>query len=198
MYAYSDPRIAEVEFWGKVYIGLIKSDVRLVFWVKLSDGTVDLLQAKEGTSGCNALLAKIMEEEDPHAEPVPPVEAERTIPDSGAVVEDIEIPIEILLNLYSLSLSNIALKHHKTYINGLKKLDFVTLKCKINYSLNGQREGERKLLFVSYDAKDEVIVIVGGSEAYYLTKAGHEFVEVCFNDYVNNPVNKISVSVKEV
>ena len=46
-----------------MYIGLLKGDTRLIFLVKLSDHTMDIIQEKEGTTRCNDLLTKSMGED---------------------------------------------------------------------------------------------------------------------------------------
>jgi hypothetical protein len=62
-YSGTGSHIIKAECLGKVYIGLLKNDVRLLFLVTLSDRTMDLLQAKEGTNSCNTLLAKSLGED---------------------------------------------------------------------------------------------------------------------------------------
>ena len=118
--------------------------------------------------------------------------------ESGSIVDDVEMPIEILPNLYSLSLSNIALKHHQSFENWEKKFDYVTLKCRVNYCLNGRREGMRHIVFTSYDAKDGVVEICGNYKKYRFTELGYEFVEICFDNFHQKPFCKISVSIREV
>lgn len=41
---------------GKVYLGIFRSDCRLLFIVRLKDGSAQLIQAREGSSECMALL----------------------------------------------------------------------------------------------------------------------------------------------
>ena len=41
---------------GKAYCGVLRNDVRLLFIVKLSDGSVQLIQSKEGSSDCRKLF----------------------------------------------------------------------------------------------------------------------------------------------
>ena len=194
-YSSSGAYITKTECLGKVYCGIIKSDVRLLFIVKLSDKTMDILQAKEGSSGCNSLLALTLKNDTDVGGNQDSGSSQES--KSERIAEDIDIPIEILPNLYSISLSNIALKHHRTYKNGKIDFDYVTLKCRVNYQLNGRKEGKRKLIFTSYDEKDGVIQIRGDYDKYHFTEAGHEFVEICFDDYGTAPVKRISVSVKE-
>ena len=175
---------------GKVYSGLIKNDVRMVFLVTLSDQTVDIVQEKEGTKRCTDLLAMSMLKEQNETE----------IAESTSVQkeEDLDIPIEVLPNLYSLSISNVSLKHHQTYKDGKKEFDYVTLKCRVNYQLNGRKEGKRHIIFTSYDKKDRIVEVRGEHKKYYFTEAGYEFVEIGFDDYSNNPITKISISIKEI
>ena len=62
--AYStEPHVIRAECVGRVYVGWIKSDVRLLFLVTLSDSarSVDLVQEKEGTDVCRVLLEKSAE-----------------------------------------------------------------------------------------------------------------------------------------
>ena len=191
-YMYStSPSIKKAECLGKVYIGLIKSDVRILFLVTLTDRTVDIIQEKQGTTGCNDMLAKCLDEDTPEEKESTYTRSSTSAPPQD-VVEDIDIPIEILPNLYSLSLSNVALKHHIT-----KDFNYVTLKCKVNFRLNGRKEGKRKIIFTSYDKNDGVVEIKGDYEKYHFTEAGYEFVDVCFDGYDKTPIHKITVSVRE-
>ena len=113
-------------------------------------------------------------------------------------VEDLNIPVVILPNLYSLNISNLSLKHIRSRISERSVLDYVTLKCKVNYRLNGRKEGKRKIIFTSYNDKDEVVEIRGECDTYKFTEAGYEFVEASFDDYDKKPISKISISVKEI
>lgn len=191
--AYSgEPHIVNAECVGTVYIGIIKSDSRMLFIVTLSNFSVDIVQARDGSSECSRILAKCGKTED------------ETITFEGSdvgytdsVVENISIPIEVLPNLYSIRLSNIALEHHLSYKNGKKIFDYVTLKCKVNYYLNGRKEGKRHIIFTSYDSCDRIVDIKGEYDKYTFTEAGYEFVDVCFSDYGNKPICKIRISVRE-
>lgn len=187
-----DPSITDVKYLGKVYIGFIKSDVRMLFLVRLSDGTVDIIQEKDDSERCADLLAK-SNCENTFDNSAPSAEHNKYTKNS----ENIDIPIEILPNLYSLSLSNLSLKHNVTYKNSQKEFDYISLKCKVNYRLNQRKEGKRYIIFTSYDENDQVVEIRGDYEKYYFTEAGYEFVEVCFNEFDKYPIAKISVSVKE-
>lgn len=111
-------------------------------------------------------------------------------------IRNLDIPVEVLPNLYSLNISNVALKLHGTYIANSYK-EYVSLKCKVNYRLNGRKEGKRSIVFTSYNDKDEVLEMHGQFDTYKFTEAGYEFVETSFN-YDREPVSKISISVKEV
>ena len=53
---FSAKPIVTAECLGKVYLGLIKSDVRILFIVKLNDGSAELIQAKEGSEASLKLL----------------------------------------------------------------------------------------------------------------------------------------------
>lgn len=195
-YSIGEPHVIKAECLGKVRCGTFRNDVRFLFIITLSDHTVDIIQAKEGSSNCNTLLAMSLGV-DTSAEDEPAATTTAPPPSSDRTVEDIDIPIEILPNLYSLSLSNVSLKHHVTSKNGKVEFNYVTLKCKVNYRLNGRKEGKRKIIFTSYDDKDGIIETRGNYDTYRFTEAGYEFVEVCFNDFGTYPFCKISVSVKE-
>ena len=199
-----NPYITKVEFLGKVYIGAIKNDVRMVFLVTLSDHTVDIVQEKVGTTRCNNLLARATGQDadtgttdktNTRASNNSTATASTNIQNS---MEDIDIPIEILPNLYSLSISNLSIKLGKYYWNDGRKSETVYVKCRVNYALNGRKEGKRYIIFTSYDDKDGVIEIRGDYDKYHFTAAGYEFVEVFFPDYDKFPINKISISIKEV
>lgn len=198
------PDIIKVEYIGRVYIGFLKSDIRMIFLITLSDHTMDLVQEKDGTQRCVDLLAKAMGEDT--AERTTEGTAEEATEETSTgkrteyrdTKEDIDIPIEILPNLYSLSLSNVSIKLAKYYKDGVKTGETVYVKCRVNYSLNGRKEGKRYIIFTSYDDKDSVIEIRGDYDKYHFTAAGHEFVEIFFPDYDKYPIKKISISVKEV
>ena len=111
-----------------------------------------------------------------------------------SIEEDVDLFVEILPNLYSLSLSNVALKRHRTYKNGKKTYDYVTLKCKVNYRLNGRKEGKRYIIFTGYDEKGRVVTVRGKYDKYHFTEVGFEILEICFDDFIS----RISVSVREL
>ena len=112
--------------------------------------------------------------------------------------EPIDLPVDVLPNLYSLAVDQITLRHHQQFSGGRKEFDYVTLKCKVTYRLNGRKEGKRILLFTSYNERGEIEQIRGKHQKYHFTEAGSEFVEVCFDDFGNHPISRISISVKEV
>lgn len=116
----------------------------------------------------------------------------------GHSIDELNTPIEILPNLYSLSLSNVAIKHEVTYEKGVRKYDYVTLKCRVNYKLNGRNEGKRRIIFTSYDSNGGVQAIRGEYDVYRFTDAGCEIVEVCFNDCDKNFPARFSVSIQEL
>ena len=109
------------------------------------------------------------------------------------VEKDINIPIQILPNEYDLSLANISMKHVVSDVGELH-FDYVTLKCRVNYSLNGKKAGKRKIIFVSYDSKDGVLEICGEHKDYKFTDLGFDFVEICFD---KPQLTGISVYIKE-
>lgn len=49
--------IQYADFVSKVYTGFLKADVRLIFVVAFTDGTVQLIQEKESSGACTRLLA---------------------------------------------------------------------------------------------------------------------------------------------
>ena len=108
--------------------------------------------------------------------------------------KDLNIPIQILPNEYNLTLTNVAIKHIISDI-GASHFDYVTLRCRVNYSLNEKKAGNRKIIFVSYDTKDGVLEICGEHKEYKFTNLGFEFVEICFN---NPNLTGISVYIKEI
>lgn len=56
-YRFFSPKpIATAICLGKVYLGIIKSDCRLLFVVRLHNGAAELIQVKEGSSECLKLL----------------------------------------------------------------------------------------------------------------------------------------------
>lgn len=199
---------------GKVRIGFLGREVRYVFLIKLNDRTVDIVQAKKGTHNYKRLVEIELAGEDDESLYLPDlieVTDENTAADdedapaiktpraylNGTRIEEIEIPIEILPNLYSVNLSNISLKYHVTRAKGKVESDYVTLKCKVNYALNGRPEGKRGFTFVSYGENDEMLDKRGDDELYQFTDAGHEFISVTFDGYAINPIKKISISVRE-
>ena len=187
-------RIRAVEFIGKFNLGFFKIDTLWLFLLTLSDGTVDIVKEKDGSSACKALItAALGDEENDREEASTATDKKRE-----HLVSEPQIPLEILPNLYSLSVSNLSMKHHTTYENGEKEFDYLTLKCKVNYSLGGRREGKRHLIFTSYDEKGGVLDIRGEGKRYHFTEAGYEIIEVCFDDFGNNPASRISLSVKEI
>lgn len=201
----TDPTIKAAECLGRVYVGFLKSRVKILFLVWLSDGTMDIIAENEGSSGCNRLLDTALSgadiadgESDSEAEKAYDASiGKRKASKDGSFEEDIDIPIEVLNNLYSISLSNVSIKHHQTYDEGELQFDYLVLRCRVNFRLNGRKEGKRYVIFTSYDDKDGVIEIKGELNKLHFTEAGFEFVEICFDDYDKNPVKKIAVSVKE-
>ena len=108
-------------------------------------------------------------------------------------VKDMDLLIQVLPNEYNLSLSNVSIKHVVRDIDDIYP-EYVTLKCKVNYSLNGKKPGKRKIVFVSYDSKGRVLEIRGNHTDYKFTELGFEFVEECFNDA---HLTGISVYIKD-
>ena len=117
---------------------------------------------------------------------------------SGKSVSLIDIPVEIMPNLYSLELNHVTIKHHITYNNGKKDFDYVTLKCEAKYQLNGHRAGKRSFIFTSFDALGNIIDIYGSHKTYRLNESGYEVLEVCFDNCDRNMPHSINVSVRDV
>lgn len=57
-------KVSAAECLGKVYCGMIKSDVRTLFIIRLNDGSAELVQEKEGSRGCLKLLQVCEETEN--------------------------------------------------------------------------------------------------------------------------------------
>ena len=110
------------------------------------------------------------------------------------IEKDIYVPIQILPNEYNLSISNVSIKHVVSDI-GESHFDYVTLKCRVNYALNGKKAGKRKIIFVSYDGKEGVLEICGEYKDYRFTELGFDFVEICFE---KPSLKGISVYIKEL
>lgn len=196
-YYLSNPRIIKAECLGKVYIGFIKSDVRLIFLVTLSDGTMDMIQEQEGTTRCNNLLAKTMNEdpsEDTHKDTYKNTTTKSNKTGDRRMEKDMNIPIQILPNEYNLSVANVSLKHVISDV-GTSHFDYVSLKCRVNYSLNGKKAGKRKIVFVSYDTKGGVLEICEQYPETKFTDVGFEFVKINFD---KPQLTGISVYVKEL
>ena len=199
-FIYSNhPSIERTKYLGKVYPGIVRQDALLVFVAYLSDGTVDLLQEKEGSVRCDDMLALTQGKtvKEPEMEEPAPAPSPQT-PSSESMEKEIEIPIEILPNLYSLGLSHVSLKRHLTVKNNKIEYDYVTLKCQFSYRLNGRKEGRRYVIFTGYDEKGGVVAVEGDVKPYCFTDAGHDFAEICFSDFTRYPVSKITVSVREI
>lgn len=108
--------------------------------------------------------------------------------------KDIYVPIQILPNEYNLSISNVSIKHVVSDV-GESHFDYVMLKCRVNYALNGKKPGKRKIIFVSFDGKDGVLEIRGDHIEYRFTELGFDFLEICFE---KPSLTGISVYVKEM
>ena len=200
-YYLANPRMTKAECLGKVYVGMLKTDVRLLFVVTLSDGTVALIQEQEGTTRCNNVLALSMSDDDSEevttetkAELSPTVKTNQW--ERSEV--DMDIPVEILPNLYSLRVSNVSIKRRQTYKNGSKEYDSIAFKCRVNYSLNGRKEGKRYIIVTTYDENGGVKDIRGEYDKHHFTEAGFEFIEWNFDDYDKYPISKIGISIKEI
>lgn len=78
-YSFFSPKpIVSAECLGKVYCGIIKSDVRLLFAVRLNDGSAQLIQTHEGSKESLKLL-QLSEESAYEAAPTPPPSAKPSV-----------------------------------------------------------------------------------------------------------------------
>ena len=64
--------IVSAECLGKVYCGIIKSDVRVLFIVKLNNGTAQIIQTREGTKETLRLLQLSEDTANGYVAPPPP------------------------------------------------------------------------------------------------------------------------------
>ena len=110
---------------------------------------------------------------------------------------NVDIPVDILPNLYSLSISNISMKHYIRIENGKTSFDYVTFKFRFSYQLNGRREGKRRLIVTSYDSNGGIIEVNGEYDVFRFTEAGVDVMEVCFNKCDKSMPKKISIMVRE-
>ena len=69
---FSAKPVVAAECIGKVYLGLIKSDVRILFIARLNDGSAELIQAKEGSEASLKLLQLSEDTENGYVQPTPP------------------------------------------------------------------------------------------------------------------------------
>ena len=109
---------------------------------------------------------------------------------------ELDIPIEILPNQYSLSIDNVNIVQKIGKHSWGSDFNYITLKFRINYSLNDKKEGKRRLIVTSYDKNDNIVDIQGDIYSYYFNNAGVEICEYCFNNTKTVP-SKFSVSVRE-
>ena len=107
---------------------------------------------------------------------------------------NLNIPVQVLPNEYALELSNLSVKRVVSDV-GQTHFDYVTLKCKVNYSLNGKKAGKRRIIFVSFDASGGVLELIGEHKEYRFSELGFEFVDICFD---HSEISGISVYVKEM
>ena len=109
----------------------------------------------------------------------------------------IDIPIEVLSNLYSLAVEHPTVRKVKDTLNNRKTIQYISIDCELHYNLNGRKEGKRHFVFSYYDQNGN---IVSHSETtpYRLTDAGMEIVHI--EHYVpwDSIPKKIGVSVREV
>lgn len=70
--AQSGKSIASAVFLKKVYCGIFRNDVRMLFAVKLDSGMAQLMQVREGSSGCTRLLQLSKETASGPLPPTPP------------------------------------------------------------------------------------------------------------------------------
>ena len=109
----------------------------------------------------------------------------------------LDIPIEVLSNVYDLSVEHPTVQYKKeTYSSG-KTFEHISIDCELHYQLNGRKEGKRSFVFSYYDQNGN-IVSHNQTVAYKLTESGMEIVHI--EHYVpwNDLPQKIGVSVKEL
>lgn len=69
---FSAKPIVAAECIGKVYLGLIKNDVRILFIARLNDGSAELIQVKEGSEASLKLLQLSEDTQSGYVKPTPP------------------------------------------------------------------------------------------------------------------------------
>ena len=112
-------------------------------------------------------------------------------------VVKIDIPIEVLSNIYSLSIEHPTVKYIKETLKNGKTFEHISIDCEIHYNLNGRKEGNRYFVFSYYDQSGN-IVSHSETTGYRLTDSGMEIAHI--EHYVpwSNIPQKIGVSVREV
>lgn len=127
-----------------------------------------------------------------------PTKSERPAPSALTEPKEttIHIPVEIMPNLYSLELHDVAMKHH---IGRVGKYDsnYVTMGFRFSYHLNGRKEGKRRLIITSYNANGELLEIKGDFTPFIFTEAGIDVMQICFNNCEKKMPARITVLVRE-
>ena len=112
-------------------------------------------------------------------------------------IVNVDIPIEALSNIYSLSIQHPTVKYIKEKLKDGRIFEHISIDCELHYKLNGRKEGKRHFVFSYYDQNGNV---VSHSETtpYRLTDTGMEIVHI--EHYVpwGSIPQKIGVSVREV
>lgn len=109
----------------------------------------------------------------------------------------LDIPIEVLSNVYGLSVEHPTVQYKKeTYSSG-KVFEHISIDCELHYQLNGRKEGKRSFVFSYYDQNGNVISH-NETKPYRFTESGMEIVHIEHYVSRNDLPKKIGVSVKEL
>lgn len=109
----------------------------------------------------------------------------------------LDLPFEILPNLYSLSIKNKNIQNIINYYSDGSKHEHIAIQCEIHYKMNGRKEGKRRFVFSFYDENNELICFTSTKE-HRLTEAGVVMVYAeKYGPWKRFP-QKISISVEEV
>lgn len=108
----------------------------------------------------------------------------------------LDIPIEVLSNVYDLSVEHPTVRHKREAYGSGKTFEYISIDCELHYNLNGRKEGKRSFVFSYYDQTGN-LVAHNETTAYRLTESGMEIVHIEHYVSRNDLSKKIGVSVKE-
>lgn len=108
----------------------------------------------------------------------------------------LDIPIEVLSNVYDLSVAHPSVQHKTEAYGSGKTFEYISIDCELHYNLNGRKEGKRSFVFSYYDQTGN-LVAHNETTAYRLTESGMEIVHIEHYVSRNDLPKKIGVSVKE-